>query len=67
MVLLSLALGFGGCAFTPSGESAGDDDVAPTDGAPATDDGANANTDAVPQSIDAPACPDTDGDGLCNA
>jgi len=47
------------------GEGASDDDVTP-DGATATTDAAG-GLDAVPQSIDAPACPDTDGDGLCNA
>lgn len=63
LVLLSLVTG---CAFTPAGESAGDDDVAP-DGAVSAGDASNSAADALPSSIDAPACPDTDGDGLCNA
>ena len=58
-VLLSLVIAAGGCAFTPSGQSSGDDDGVQVDGATVID--------AVPQSIDAPACADTDGDGLCNA
>lgn len=61
LVLLSLVTG---CAFNPAGESAGDDDVAPD--ASSVNGDANGGVDAVAQSLDAPACPDTDGDGLCN-
>ena len=64
LFLLSLVVAAGGCAFTPSGETAGDDDVTP-DAASVTSDAGGG--DAVPQSIDAPACPDTDGDGMCNS
>jgi hypothetical protein len=63
LVLLSL---LSGCAFSPSGGSAGDDDGSLDDGAIATED-AITSPDALAASIDAAACPDTDGDGLCNA
>jgi hypothetical protein len=62
LVFLSLVTG---CAFNPAGERAGDDDVAPD--ASSVTDASGVGGDAVPQSLDAPACPDTDGDGLCNA
>lgn len=59
-VSLSLAA-VAGCAFTPSGERGGDDQLT-LDGAV----GIDGSEDAVSTSIDAPACADTDGDGLCN-
>jgi hypothetical protein len=49
-VLLSLVAG---CAFTPSGENASDDDQASPDGSSVTTDASNVGVDALPSSIDA--------------